>query len=120
MLHPEKDMDPIPTPISTANATGSTVGIHEFHQMQEYASFYPYYLPSSYSDYYPKNFGRYYEPDVKIAAAPLAAIAVPSANQHIIDRIVSNIKQSVQHHPLLAIALVIAVVLLYKKLIRSR
>lgn len=60
MLHPANEKDPIPNPEPAQSFGG--LDIHPFSAMQRYVSFYPYYLPSSYVDYYPKNFGRYYQP----------------------------------------------------------
>jgi hypothetical protein len=39
--------------------------LHAFHSQKEYTSFYPYYLPNYYQDYYPRKFrDQYYEPRI--------------------------------------------------------
>lgn len=78
MLHPEKECDliPNPEPAQSFGRPGAQSecghfggldirpfgGISSSGAPSRYVSFYPYYVPSSYTEYYPKNFGRYYQP----------------------------------------------------------
>lgn len=72
MLHPEFNRDPLPQPDGTAQ-----LNIYPFREQQRYVSFYPYYVPSGYTDYYPKKFGRYYQP-ITVEKAAIVSIETPS------------------------------------------
>lgn len=75
MLHPEFNRDPLPQPDGTAQ-----LNIYPFREQQRYVSFYPYYVPSGYTDYYPKKFGRYYQP-VTFEKAAIVSIESPEAKK---------------------------------------
>jgi hypothetical protein len=69
MLHPEFNRDPLPQPDGTAQ-----LNIYPFREQQRYVSFYPYYVPSGYTDYYPKKFGRYYQP-ITVEKAAIVSVS---------------------------------------------
>ena len=69
MLHPEYNRDPLPQPDGTAQ-----LNIYPFREQQRYVSFYPYYVPSGYTDYYQKKFGRYYQP-ITVERAAIVSVS---------------------------------------------
>lgn len=80
MLHPEFNRDPLPQPDGTAQ-----LNIYPFRQQQRYVSFYPYYVPSGYTDYYPKKFGRYYQP-ITVQKAAIVSVEDPAGANSMLRR----------------------------------